>query len=870
MKNMLRFVIAIVLAVISSLHQGPVSSVYADTVPLSANENRGREVSFGGKQWIIIEPMYKHIMLKENDGNRVRTGIESYLHSQFFNGLGEDKNLVDVNGIRVPLQSYVFDFFNTGNGTYPQRNVSWWIDFWADGIPAYVDQNGNLGGAEDPNETHAVFPVATLIDGVFVESGGRIKAVSVPSFSPCTLAGNDLATATITCTIDSDGGDPVSERGIVYAPAPYANPTLLNRYFVSGAGTGQFTVPLNSLDKHAIYHLRAYAKNVAGTAYSANIEFASGVDPDKTHIYVTPTGNDINGCGQVGDEYATIGKALEDVDDNGTVHISAGTYQENLTISKSVNVTGAGKDNTFIDGGNSGRVLYLEENITVSIENIAIRNGKAADGLDYTASDGPTNGEPGGGIYNKAALTLTDCLIAGNSAGKGGKSELWAADGLDGGAGGGIFNDGYLTVENSIISSNQSGRGGEGFGSDVAYEGAAGPGGDGGGIYNNHSLIVQNCTLLNNYARPGGPGVIEDGEDGSGGGIYNNGTMSITNSSIWSNSCDGMGKNIYNAGDQESAESDNNWWGSNNGPYAEINSIYNLLVQKWIVMAAAAADEKIPAGGSTSVLAEFETNNFSEQTTFDLDDIKVDFTASNGSITSPVYTTDGDAAAVYTADTTPGSITIEVKAGYEKIAVNVQVDTFVVSEDLPTCVRNIPYSAKFNCSGGSQPYTWSASGLPDGLILDSLSGEISGSPLQDGDYDISIAVMDADGKSADFNYHLSVKLGSGNGGYLVTPVVSETYFAESENMVSMIVNDDVTGFRFFMVEIKPVLGHEGNEVAVFTHNRNGVQIGIAAVAADFENINTANAGFNVQPGDVVKVFIVDKLPVDANSNPSML
>lgn len=88
-----------------------------------------------------------------------------------------------------------------------------------------------------------------------------------------------------------------------------------------------------------------------------------------------------------------------------------------------------------------------------------------------------------------------------------------------------------------------------------------------------------------------------------------------------------------------------------------------------------------------------------------------------------------------------------------------------------------------------------------------------------------------------------------------------------EGINTMTVNDDMAGFKYFTVNITPVVAHSGNETVVFVHFRNGVQLGINAARADFGQVHTAQAGFNVQPGDGIKVYIVDDLTNAVDVNP---
>ncbi|MDZ7724196.1 MAG: Ig domain-containing protein [candidate division KSB1 bacterium] len=57
---------------------------------------------------------------------------------------------------------------------------------------------------------------------------------------------------------------------------------------------------------------------------------------------------------------------------------------------------------------------------------------------------------------------------------------------------------------------------------------------------------------------------------------------------------------------------------------------------------------------------------------------------------------------------------------------------------------NSDYSQVLSATGGTEPYTWSvtAGGLPDGLILDAASGEISGASVESGLFQFTIQVTD--------------------------------------------------------------------------------------------------------------------------------
>ncbi|MGI6413027.1 MAG: hypothetical protein ACOXZ5_05130 [Syntrophomonadaceae bacterium] len=108
--------------------------------------------------------------------------------------------------------------------------------------------------------------------------------------------------------------------------------------------------------------------------------------------------------------------------------------------------------------------------------------------------------------------------------------------------------------------------------------------------------------------------------------------------------------------------------------------------------------------------------------------------------------------------------------------------------------------------------------------------------------------------------------------YTVTPVTDSTYTVgeTQDGIKTMTVNAGVSGLKYFAANIETVVPHSGQETVVFTHTRNGVQLGLNCTVADFDQVSTAQAGFNVKAGDVIKVYIVDELTNDLDHNPVIL
>jgi hypothetical protein len=69
----------------------------------------------------------------------------------------------------------------------------------------------------------------------------------------------------------------------------------------------------------------------------------------------------------------------------------------------------------------------------------------------------------------------------------------------------------------------------------------------------------------------------------------------------------------------------------------------------------------------------------------------------------------------------------------------------ITTASLPNGTVGQSYSGSVAATGGTTPYTWSATGLPAGLSLDSSSGAISGIPTASGTSTVTVTVTDANG-----------------------------------------------------------------------------------------------------------------------------
>jgi uncharacterized protein (TIGR02145 family) len=112
--------------------------------------------------------------------------------------------------------------------------------------------------------------VLTIINGTPAWVGGS----SQPLVITTTIVSSIFTTSAKSGgNITSDGGNPITERGVCWSKS--ANPTILNNKTNDGSGAGSFSSSLTGLDAETIYYVRAYAINSAGPTYGDQQSFTT-------------------------------------------------------------------------------------------------------------------------------------------------------------------------------------------------------------------------------------------------------------------------------------------------------------------------------------------------------------------------------------------------------------------------------------------------------------------------------------------------------------------------------------------------------------------------------------------------------------------
>jgi large repetitive protein len=95
--------------------------------------------------------------------------------------------------------------------------------------------------------------------------------------------------------------------------------------------------------------------------------------------------------------------------------------------------------------------------------------------------------------------------------------------------------------------------------------------------------------------------------------------------------------------------------------------------------------------------------------------------------------------------------------GTRAFSLTIRPPTLVITtQSLGNGVVGTPFSLMLTATGGAPSYSWSATGLPEGLSLNTETGLISGTPVRNGTSAVSVRVTDQDQTVAVRNYSMDV------------------------------------------------------------------------------------------------------------------
>ncbi len=234
-----------------------------------------------------------------------------------------------------------------------------------------------------------------------------LTAPVIPTVTSAQVTNITQTTATSGGTVTSDGGSPVTARGVCWSTSP--NPTTADNKTSNGSGVGTFVSNLTSLTAGTPYYLRAYATNSVGTAYGNQQTFSTLAAPV---IPTLTTAQVIN----ITQTTATSG---------GTITFDGGAPVTARGVCWSTSPFPHTTDSKTLDGSGTGSftssITGLTANTTYYLCAYAINSAGTAYGNQVyfiTVADGsPCPGMPtftyGGQVYN-TVLIGTQCWMKEN------------------------------------------------------------------------------------------------------------------------------------------------------------------------------------------------------------------------------------------------------------------------------------------------------------------------------------------------------------------------------------------------------------------------------------------------------------------------
>lgn len=211
-----------------------------------------------------------------------------------------------------------------------------------------------------PGSTYHVRAYATNIVGTAYGNDLSFTALAVtPTLTTANISSPTRTTAVSGGNITSNGGAAVTARGVCWSTS--TGPVATGSHTSDGTGNGTFTSNMTGLTPGTTYYVRAFATNIAGTAYGNEVFFT-------TSPVLVPT---LTTTGVTGIALTTAVSGGSISDENGGAVTARGVCWNtsgNPTISdpRSSDGTGSGNFTSNLTGLAAGTVYYVRAYATNS------------------------------------------------------------------------------------------------------------------------------------------------------------------------------------------------------------------------------------------------------------------------------------------------------------------------------------------------------------------------------------------------------------------------------------------------------------------------------------------------------------------------
>jgi hypothetical protein len=180
------------------------------------------------------------------------------------------------------------------------------------------------------------------------------------------------------------------------------------------------------------------------------------------------------------------------------------------------------------------------------------------------------------------------------------------------------------------------------------------------------------------------------------------------------------------------------------GNSAELLFRFEIWVRRWGI----ATDSLKPATVGAAYSSQLQDKGITSNVTYEV----TSGSLPTGVTLSPAGLISGTPTAVGSSTFTVKGTALSTNPSADGTRVDSKTYTLNVSEPLVARVPRraaevgVRYAGSLSATGGQGPYTWSASGLPAGLSVNS-GGSITGTPATGGSYPTQVTVTDANGNT---------------------------------------------------------------------------------------------------------------------------
>jgi hypothetical protein len=212
----------------------------------------------------------------------------------------------------------------------------------------------------EPNSTYYIKSYVTHLNGTSYseQSIFTTLAPSTPSFSNFNISSITQTVTRVNCTIDSDGGSTITQKGIVWSTSP--NPTIAlttkSIDFPLGGFTPEQVIYTNATEllPATTYYIRAFATNAIGTSYSKEIAFTTLPlsTPSSMQVFnpstITATNANIFvSIGSNGGSTITQKGLVWSTSTNPTIALTTKNFDTSVNNSFSSSITGLSPSTTY-------------------------------------------------------------------------------------------------------------------------------------------------------------------------------------------------------------------------------------------------------------------------------------------------------------------------------------------------------------------------------------------------------------------------------------------------------------------------------------------------------------------------------------------